>query len=245
MTEFPYSFAAARIKEFIEQIPAVGVPEKVTIKELEKRGFKSSNDRNIIPILKHIGLTDESGVPSEEWKAYRNRSTNRALMARLVRLAYSELFELYADASTCSDSELRDFMSTKTSSGERVVQAMVATFKTLCSLADFESEASVDEDALGQDNVDARADVTPPMQERAGRSGSSVSTGITNSGVTVHFHLHLSENTAAEQIETVLSGVAHHLLGREVSGKSQTKRAKSPAQDEAEDIEELELPFAG
>jgi hypothetical protein len=52
MADFPYSPHAAKLKQFLDHVQKAGVPEKVTIKYLEKVGFKSTNDRYILGILK-------------------------------------------------------------------------------------------------------------------------------------------------------------------------------------------------
>src|SRR5689334_16845880 len=58
-------------------------------------------------------------------------------MASAIQSGYSDLFHTYSDACRRSDQELRDFFSTKTSAGAKVVGLTVTTFKNLCTLADF------------------------------------------------------------------------------------------------------------
>ena len=101
----------------------------------------------------------------------------------------------------------------------------------------------MDENFLAEDGLDTRADIRTPRDEQGARFMERVEHPVnTNGGVTLHFHLHLSENASTEQIETVLSNVAKHLLGRETQKNSHNKRATIEATDNEQD-EELELPF--
>jgi hypothetical protein len=73
------------VREFLQKIQAVGVPSKVTVKYLESIGFKSKNDRYLISILKAIGFVDDSGTPTDFWRAYRNKAEAPAVLAAAVR----------------------------------------------------------------------------------------------------------------------------------------------------------------
>ncbi len=65
MAEFPYTAKPSSVPRFLRKIQAVRVPDKVTVKYIASIGFKSSNDRRLIPMLKALGFLDAPGVPSE------------------------------------------------------------------------------------------------------------------------------------------------------------------------------------
>ncbi len=139
MPDFPYTPNAASLERFFSEIQTVGKPSKVSFKWLSGIGFKSSNDRYITGILKALGFTDGSSVPTERWQAYRNKQQGRAVMAQALVEAYPALFETYPDAYRKDDEALRNFFGTHTSVGEKAVAYMVRTFKTLTEMADFDS----------------------------------------------------------------------------------------------------------
>jgi hypothetical protein len=56
------------LAKFLEAIKTAGVPERVTFEFLKTLGFKSSNDRPIITIMKGIGFLDTDGKPTEQYK---------------------------------------------------------------------------------------------------------------------------------------------------------------------------------
>jgi uncharacterized protein DUF5343 len=135
--DFPYIPNPASLRKFLEKIRTVGVPEKVSIVYLNSLGFKSTNDRPIIPILKFLDFVDSSGTPKPLWQQYRPRETAGAVLASAIRTAYSDLFSTYADADRKDNEALRNYFSTHTKVGEATLNLIVRTFKTLCEAADF------------------------------------------------------------------------------------------------------------
>jgi hypothetical protein len=137
---YPYANKPSSLKEYLEKIPTLAVPSKVTIQTLASLGFKSKNDRTIIPILKFINFLDSSGQPNDNYINFRSKDKAGGVMAQCVRTAYSELFGLYEDANKRTSDELRDFFSQKVKGGEPVLIRTVNTFKMLCDFADFNSK---------------------------------------------------------------------------------------------------------
>lgn len=82
MATFLYLTNPARLKQFLKKIQHTGKPKKLTRRNLEGLGFKSKNDRPIIGALKSLGFLDSSGVPTERWKLYRNKSKALACLRR-------------------------------------------------------------------------------------------------------------------------------------------------------------------
>src|SRR5439155_21417783 len=114
MADFPYSPHAASVKRFLEHVQKAGVPDKVTLKYLEKVGFKGKNDRYILGILKFLGFVDSTGVPTKMWRAYRNKEAARATLAAAMREAYGDLFRTYPDAHRKDNEALRNYFSAHT-----------------------------------------------------------------------------------------------------------------------------------
>jgi len=139
VAEFPYITNPARVKAFFQHIEKAGVPEKVTYRYLESSGFKSKNDRRLIPILKFIGFLDSSGVPTEDWRAYREKERARRVVATAIRRSYRDLFHTYPDGHRQDDEALHNFFAAHTTVAESTRKFMVGTFKALCELADFEA----------------------------------------------------------------------------------------------------------
>lgn len=141
MADFHYTVAPSSLARFFSHIQGAGVPNKVTHKYLEKSGFKSSNDRAIISILKFIEFIDSSGVPTDQWKQYRDKTKARGVLAVAVQEAYKDLFSTFPDAHRKDNEALRNYFSAHTKVGDRALKAIVETFRALCGLSDFELAA--------------------------------------------------------------------------------------------------------
>jgi hypothetical protein len=140
MADFPYTTNPGRIKPLLDKVKGSGIPDSVSIKTLQAWGFKSTNDRPLLNILKYLGFIDPAGTPSTLWKSYRGDKTSKAVLARAIRLSYGELFKLYPDANRKDTEALRHYFSTNSSVGSDTINFIVATFRRLCDLADFDAE---------------------------------------------------------------------------------------------------------
>jgi len=146
MANAPYTPNTTAIPRFLTLIQSAGVPPKVSQDYLKSVGFKSSNDRYLIPILKALGFLDQSGTPTERWRAYRDKGRAKGVLAAAITEAYSSLFETYPDAFRRDNEALRNYFSTHSSNlNDSTLQLVVRTFKTLCESADFESPAAAEE----------------------------------------------------------------------------------------------------
>src|SRR6266403_3086074 len=138
--EFVYITNPAKIPLFLDKIRTAGKPNKVTLQTIQSLGFKSVNDRPLLPIVKAMGLVDGSGVPTERWAAFRSKP--KPALAAGVREHYAKLFALYPDAHQKDTEALNSFFSSHTSVSAGTPKFIISTFKTLCSLADFSDEST-------------------------------------------------------------------------------------------------------
>lgn len=140
MSQVPYTPLPAKIKEYFDKFQEAGVPSKVNREWLNLVGFSSGNDYYIIRVLKSIGFIDNSNVPTELWKRYKDPTKSRMVLAQAIRIGYGELFKTYEDAYRKDREALYAFFSSKTGKAKRTVDCMVNTFANLCQLADFEEK---------------------------------------------------------------------------------------------------------
>jgi hypothetical protein len=132
-----YMAVSSKIPVMLESIQKAGVPPKFTTEFLHVLGFKSTNDRLFMPVLKGLGFLDASGVPTDIYKAYKNQSESKRVLAKAMRTAYEDIFLADENAQGLPVEKLKGIFATKTGKGDAVVAKMAATFKTLVSIADF------------------------------------------------------------------------------------------------------------
>ena len=136
MADFVYTTVPGKIKPLLSKIREVGVPQKVTVQWLRTVGFTSSNDASLLGILKFIGFTDSSGVPTSKWTQYRGANYKQVL-SEAIREGYADLFAVYPDANQRSQGDLDHVFSTSSSGGKQVIAKTVGTFKALAEQAEF------------------------------------------------------------------------------------------------------------
>lgn len=219
MSEYPYMHVASKMKDFMEKIPSTGTPEKVTYNELAARGFRSTNDRSILGVLKHIKMVDTEGVPTANWNSYRDRSNNKTLLAMLVRDAYSELFAMYPEAEERADQELRNFVASKTKVGEDTIQRIVSTFKMLCGLADFSTKNSDSDASDNQQELPAQdfaQSYSVAVPSAASEQAIIQSARAVTTPVVVNINIHLPETSDIALVDALFKSISRHLLGRDI-----------------------------
>src|SRR5262249_1178964 len=127
---------SGKIKALLAKIREVGVPQKVSLQWLKAVGFKSSNHASLIGVLKFIGFTDSSGIPTSRWTQYRG-ANHRQVLGKGIREGYADLFAVYADANQRNAGDVDHVFSTSSSGGKQVVGKTVSTFRALAEQADF------------------------------------------------------------------------------------------------------------
>jgi hypothetical protein len=138
-----YMNSTGRFPAMMEAIQSAGVPERFTIEFLKSLGFKSTNDRAFIPVLKGIGFLDVSGTPTEKYKGYKNKSEGGKVLAAALKEAYADLFLADEKIQDASASKIAGIFGTKTGKGDTVTKKMATTFKALVAKADFSESVEV------------------------------------------------------------------------------------------------------
>ena len=203
---YPYHVNTANVKKFLEHVQTAGVPPKVTFQYITSVGFKSKNDRAILTVLKFIGFVDNSGVPTNVWRAYRNKSQSKKVLGSAVKKAYGTLFETYPDANRKDNEALRNFFSSHTSVAENTVTLIVRTFKTMAEMGDFESPAHI----VPEVEVEVEepvVDETATVVKR--RVGATPPNGMT---VNINIQLQIPATDKADVYDSFFAAMKKHLL---------------------------------
>lgn len=142
-----YLVAAKNLSTFLEAIRHAQAPEKMSLKFIEDLGFKSTNDRLFVPLLKAMKFLDDAGRPLARYHAFLDDNEWKRVLADGIREAYSDLFRVNKNAHNLP----RDQLTGKIKSlgegklSQSVVTNTAKTFVELVKLADF-SESPKHED---------------------------------------------------------------------------------------------------
>lgn len=202
LVDYPYILNTGRLKKFIEMIPRIGVPDKINTLTLPTLGFKSTNDRPIVKILKFINFIDDNGAPTQSYQDFRDTSKTKSIMASSIKKAYSELFKIHPDAHKKDDETLKNFFRPTTKAGEQVVSRMVDTFKALCSFADFEAIPE----------IKAEAEEVKAKEKERLKEIPALPAGVT---LNVNIQLTLPVTDDASVYDKIFKALKEHLLSRD------------------------------
>jgi hypothetical protein len=207
-----YMPTTGRVGQMFDTIRRVEVPDRFTNELLRRLGFTSSNDRPFIRVLKALRFLDDSGIPTERYRDYRNPTSGDAVLAEAIRDAYADVFFHDGDAHRRSASELTGIFQRESQKSERVSQQMAATFKALTDKADWSgpSPAPAQEARDGEAEADADADVAPPPEPEP--SPVSASTQLGTLSLRHDVHLHLPETTNPAVYDAIFRSLRDHLL---------------------------------
>lgn len=205
MPDVPYTTVPGKVKGLLSKLREVGIPSKATVQWLRSVGFKSSNDVTLIGVLKAVGFVDGSGVPTSVWTKYRG-ADHRRVLGDAIRQGYAELFAVYPDAPTRSQTDIEHVFSTSTSAGKQVISKAVSTFKALCESAEFPT---------GADAPDLQFQAGPLHRPIANTGPEVAPSRPTHAAPTVHIDIqvHISAEAGADQIENIFKSMAKHLYG--------------------------------
>jgi len=206
MAEYAYTTVTGKIKPLLEKVRTVGVPQKITEAWLKTLGFRSTNDRTLIGVLKFIGLADQTGIPTPRWSAYRG-ANHRTVLGEAIRSGYADLYAVYPDAHSRSNTDLLHVFSTSSSAGQQVVTKTVQTFKALVEEADFSANAAPTETTMQTGPLHTPAATQAPQIPHVPSAGSSPE-------VHIDIQIHISPESTAQQIDKIFESMAKHLYGR-------------------------------
>lgn len=203
-----YTTVPGKLPELMKRIRDTGVPTKANAAWLQGLGYKSSNDRSMLSVLKQIGFIDADRAPSPAWRQYRG-SDHKEVLGRAIQVGYADLYQMYPDAQTRSNTDLGNFFGTKTTAGKQAIDKMIATFKNLVGLAEFDIAAPPAEMGVAEAPVVLQA----PVITSTHRTGLNA---VTRTGgalaVNINIALTLPETSDEKVFGAFFKAMREHLL---------------------------------
>jgi hypothetical protein len=134
-----YTQKPGSIPEYFQAMLDAQPPDRYSVKFLENLGFKSTNDRLFIGILKDLGFLNRDGAAQQRYFEFLDRTKSRAVVAAGVKDAFSDLFALNIRANDMSVDDVKNklrtlFAGKKT---ELTIDRIAKTFKALADYGDF------------------------------------------------------------------------------------------------------------
>ncbi len=206
-----YLTSVKNVESMFNSIIGAKAPERFTTKFLEDLGFKSSTDRLFIGILKAMGFLDEGGQPTQRYYEFLDQSQSKRIVAKGIEEAYEDLFNLNRNAQNMSNDDVKNKLKTLTQGqkGDRVIEQMAMTFRSLCSYADW----SIHE-GQGNDTNNIKEDINSEENTSTSINNSNKIEKPNGSKMDLHYNLqiHLPETTNMAVYDAIFQSLKRHLL---------------------------------
>jgi len=171
-----YLVAVGKLGELLAAIRNAQAPERFTTKFLEGLGYKSTNDRLFIGLLKALGFLDGNGTPQQRYFDYLDESRSKSVLADGLQVAYEDLFRLNKNAHQFTLEQVKGKLKSLTQGqvSYTVLKNMARTFVELVKHADFDSAPAPSLPTLSSEDlsgVDISAETSPEGKGAASTHG--------------------------------------------------------------------------
>lgn len=213
-----YLIAVKSTKSFFDSLITAKAPEAFTQRFIEGLGFKSTNDRLYIGVLKGLGFLDGNAVPTDRYFRFLDQSESKKVLAEAVEEAYGDLFAVNTKAQELSQSEVKNKLRVLTQGkySDSVLAKMATTFKALAEYADWSSkQATTSEKPKGPEIIKETIDTptippAPPSLPLAEDFGGKPAMGAAQFHYNIQVHLPDSRDEAV--YDAIFRSLRRHLL---------------------------------
>lgn len=196
-----YVLPIKRIPDVFAKIRDGQAPDQLSIQLLKDWGFKSTNDRAFIPLLKALGFLTLDGKPTLRYHNYRNHSQSSVVMAEALKEAYGDIFLIKAKPTATDKKSIEGKFKSFHNASDNLADLMAKTFIALLDLADFNSQST--------------AQTTEESSEALHNEQDAESThGKANrlSGLHYNIQIHLPATKDVEVYNAIFKSLRGHLL---------------------------------
>jgi Family of unknown function (DUF5343) len=126
-----YVLPINRIPDFFAKIRDGQAPAQFTHQLLKDWGFKSTNDRTFVPLLKALDFLTADGKPTATYHDYRDHSKSKQIMGTTLRNAYSDIFLIKEHPQATDKDAIEGKFKSFHNSSDNVASLMAKTFLAL------------------------------------------------------------------------------------------------------------------
>lgn len=206
-----YLVKTGNVEDFFNAIQSGQAPERFTQKFLEQLGFKSTNDRLYIKLLKELEFLDAAGVPQQRYFDFLDQSQSRAILAEAITEAYSDLYTLNRNAHELSDTDVQNKLRslTRGKRSDTVIRNSARTFKALSDYADWEGLARLNGAAGDEDDESIEETSANPTDETVAKPR------LLDRNIEPQLHyniqIHLPESRGPKVYDAIFQSLNKHL----------------------------------
>jgi hypothetical protein len=202
-----YVLPTNRIPDLFRKIQDGQAPERFTIQLLKDWGFRSTNDRAFISLLKAVGFLTADGKPTQRYLDYRDHSRSKQVLGQGVREAYADIFLIKEHPTAADRSAIEGKFKSFHNVSDHVSGLMTKTFLGLLSLADLSSTSTGGSAAISPPLPQA----SEPAEHADGSQASRVASHLARE---LHYNIqiHLPPTKDVEVYNAIFKSMKEHLF---------------------------------
>lgn len=204
--DVPYMMSVTNLHKILDAIQRAGAPEVFHLDFLKDLGFKASNDRGAVKMLKYLGMLDGSGRPQASYREFMDQTKAKHVLANRMRATFDDLFTADRNANTKSVEQLKGWFKTKTGAGDAVAQKMASTFRSLATYANWDGAppAAVEEEK-SESSTPERIQSPIELPQPAGHGKSAI-------GLVYRFEIHLPDTQNVDTFRAIFRALREELM---------------------------------
>ena len=177
-------------------------PERFTHQILKDWGFKSTNDRAFLPLLKALGFLTADGNPTQMYLTYRDHSRSKEVLGQALREAYGDIFFIKEHPTQADKSAIEGKFKSFHNTSENVAGLMASTFFGLLALADISKKTAPSTQPI-EPTLSAYEHQAPIQPEKNNFVGT---------GLHYNIQIHLPATKDVEVYNAIFKSLREHLF---------------------------------
>jgi len=204
----PYVNSTGALKRLLEAIQKAKTPANFSYDFMKTE--MGITERSMLALLRRMNFIDQSGVPTELYKDFRNPSKSKNAMGRAIEIAFDSLYKRNEYIHNSKKDDLKSAIASVTGNDHdsKAVESTVNTFEALKSFAAFDYKNLID-DKGEEDPTDPPAKAPEPQFQPPHPGQHSQNVGL-NLGYTIN--LILPETTNIEVFNAIFKSLNENLL---------------------------------
>jgi hypothetical protein len=142
MSIYPLAKAHEKLPKLFEQIRKARLPKRFTYRFLMEIGFSSSQERELLPILKQLGFLARNGQPTIYYNKLKNPREFQTVLQERIKETYDEVFRLDKNIPGVEEETLAGYFSQLTGQDYDLCRLYAKTFLALCKYSEISQEQS-------------------------------------------------------------------------------------------------------
>jgi hypothetical protein len=201
-----YTVAVGRIPDLFSKIRDGQAPDQLTQQLLKDWGFRSSNDRAFLPLLKSLGFLSPEGKPTTLYHDYRDHSRSKVVMAQALRQAYGDIFLIKEHPTESDKQAVQGKFKSYHNVSDHVSSLMTKTFYALLNLSDLKAEPS--KKASPKDKETHKPETGTSLEKEPPKERSI----IHGTGLHYNIQIHLPATKDVEVYNAIFKSLKEHLV---------------------------------